>query len=88
MKQIDDLPRQARDKRKETSKEGRVTQEFDAVMACVGSLTNCIPGYRFDEPIANAAELFGGEHRCGNTTFRDLCLVCPEPVLVNWSFSI
>ena len=39
------------------------TQEFDAVMACVGSLTNCIPGYRFDEPIANAAALFGGEHR-------------------------
>lgn len=39
------------------------TQEFDAVMACVGSLTNCIPGYRFDEPIANAAALFGGQHR-------------------------
>jgi len=39
------------------------TLEFDAVMACVGSLTNCIQGYRFDVPIANAAALFGGAHR-------------------------
>ena len=39
------------------------TQPFDAVMACVGSLGNCIPGFRFAEEVENAAALFGGAHR-------------------------
>ena len=39
------------------------TQSFDAVMACVGSLQNCLPAHAFEEPIENAAALFGGPHR-------------------------
>ena len=39
------------------------TQSFDAVMACVGSLQNCLPAHAFEEPVVNAAALFGGPHR-------------------------
>ena len=36
------------------------TLAFSAVMGCVGNITNCLPITRFETPVSNAVELFGG----------------------------
>jgi len=47
------------------------TISFDAIMACVGSLTNCLQPYAFDEPVANAVELFSGDYRREGVRYKE-----------------
>lgn len=39
------------------------TVAFDAIMGCVGTLSNCLEPYAFSAPVNNAVELFGGDFR-------------------------